>query len=39
MPNEINQLREFSDTLSPFSSVKREFAEAARLAELGMQER
>jgi hypothetical protein len=34
---EIGQVREFSDKLSIFSSVKKEFTEAARLAELALQ--
>ena len=37
MPNltagEIAELRDFSDKLSPFSSVRKEFSEAARLGE------
>src|SRR5262249_936763 len=36
---EIAELRDFADKLSVFSSVRKEFTEGARLAELGLRER
>jgi hypothetical protein len=36
---EIAQLREFSESLSPFSGVRKEFTDAARLAELSLSDR
>jgi hypothetical protein len=37
--DEIGELREFSDRLSFFSSIRKEFMDAASVAELGLQQR
>src|SRR5262249_49050307 len=36
---QIAELREFAEALSPFSGIRKEFSEAARLAEQGLQQR